>query len=69
MKELGHRSLKETVKYANLRMSKVASDFPSLNLKYNGGKRAKNGDVDYGLCRYGLCRYGAINKGIRSSMK
>ena len=45
MKELGHTSLKETVKYANLRLSKVAFDFPSLNLNYNGGKRAKNGDV------------------------
>ncbi len=46
MKELGHTSLKVTVKYANLRLSKVASDFPSLSMGYNGEKQAKNEEWD-----------------------
>ena len=40
MKELGHTSLKENVKYANLRSSKVAHDFPIYS------KTAKNGIMD-----------------------
>jgi len=38
MKELGHTSLKMTVKYANLRLSKVASDFPSLSMNSTNEK-------------------------------
>ena len=40
MKELGHTSLKENVKYANLRSSKVAHDFPPYS------RTAKNGIMD-----------------------
>ena len=34
------------MKYANLRLSKVAYDFPSFSMGYNGEKQAENDERD-----------------------
>ena len=44
-KELGHQSVTMTEKYANIALSRIKVDFPSISGKHDSGKQLKNKEV------------------------